>query len=90
MAQWKKGDELKIREGIKESKIGGFPVTVFDVDETTLPEKTMYMVELRDTAMLDGKNTGSFFWILEENLAEVLDDGSEEQDLYSPDSEGDD
>ena len=78
MAQWKKGDKLQIREGIKDSRIGGFPVTVFQVDDTTLPNNVMYMVEFRDPAMLDGEHTGSFFWILEENLMEVINDGSDE------------
>ena len=78
MAQWKKGDKLQIREGIENSRIGGFPVTVFQVDDSTLNPEVMYMVEFRDPAMLDGENTGSFFWILEKNLVEVLDNGSDE------------
>ena len=78
MAQWKKGDKLQIREGIENSRIGGFPVTVFQVDDSTLNPKVMYMVEFRDPAMLDGEATGTFFWILEENLVEVLNDGSDE------------
>ena len=51
---------------------------MFQVDETTLNPKVMYMVEFRDPAMLDGESTGTFFWILEENLVEALNDGSDE------------
>lgn len=71
MAKWVKGDKLKIKTGIEGSRIGGYPVTVFKVDETTLKDKVMYMVELRDPAMLDGEKVGTFFYILEENLVEA-------------------
>lgn len=70
MAKWKKGDKLIIKEGIEESRIGGFPVSVFQVNEDLVPDQVLYMVELRDPAMLDGKNTGSFFYIVEDNLDE--------------------
>lgn len=74
MAKYQKGQKVIISDEVEGSRLGGFPAEIWTVDEV----KDLYMVVLRDPAVFGGEKTGIFFWIMEENLKEAEENGSDE------------
>lgn len=74
MAKYQKGQQVLISDEVEGSKLGGFQVEIWTVDDV----KNLYMVVLRDPVVLGGERTGIYFWITEDHLKEVPEDGSDE------------
>ena len=67
MAKYQKGQQVLISDEVEGTRLGGFPVEIWTVDEA----KNLYIVMLRDPVVLGGENTGVFFWVPEENLKDM-------------------
>lgn len=74
MAKYQKGQHVLLSDEVEGTKLGGFEVEIWVVDDV----KNQYMVMFHDPVVLGGMSTNVFFWVPEDNLKEVLEDGSDE------------
>ena len=77
MAKYQKGQHVLLSDEVEGTRLGGFEVEIWVVADVM----NMYMVVLRDPVVLGGTNTGVFFWVPEDNLKEVPEDGSAETSM---------
>jgi len=75
-AKYAVGQNVMIKKGIEDSRMGGFLCDVIQLDEKK-PENILYMVRYKDTAMLENGKVGTFFWIEEDHLVEAVPDETE-------------